>query len=101
MSASDSLPSIQRIDTVSVPIPTMPSSPVLASVVDELFSTVSAEISGADTAEQGDALRVRAALLALDGLGDRARALELLVDAEHVLAPGVAHQPRPVAVVAA
>ena len=90
MSDSDSQvtvapPALQDISG-SVPIPTMPTVASLVPVLEELFATVSSEIAGADTAEQGDALRVRAALIALDGMGDRDRALDVLADAEHPLA---------------
>ena len=75
--------------TGRVPLQTLPSVPLLVPVLEELFTTVAAEIAGADSAEQGDALRVRAALIALDGMGDRARALEVLADAEHPLTPAL------------
>ncbi|MEO6954779.1 MAG: hypothetical protein ABI321_23465 [Polyangia bacterium] len=75
--------------TGRVPLQTLPSVPELVPVLEELFATVSSEIAGADSAEQGDALRVRAALIALDGMGDRARALDVLADAEHPLTPAL------------
>ncbi len=71
---------------LSVPLATQPSVPTLSAAVGDLFAMVAAEIAGAQSAEAGDALRVRAALLAWDGLGDRTRALEVLADAEHPLA---------------
>jgi tetratricopeptide (TPR) repeat protein len=72
-----------------VPIETLPSAPTLTAVLDDLFGMVAAEVAGAQTAEEGDALRVRAALLAWDGLNDKHRALEVLADAEHPLAPAL------------
>src|SRR5277367_1253784 len=80
----------RRVDsTARVAIQTIPSSPAITTILEDLLLLVSAEISGAQSADEGDALRVRAALLAWDGLGDKARALELLADAEHPLAPSL------------
>jgi hypothetical protein len=68
-------------------VPVMPVAERLApnALLEDLFAMVSAEVAGAQTAEEGDALRVRAALIAWDGLGDKPRALEVLADAEHPL----------------
>ena len=72
--------------TAPVAIPTVPSAQALTAVLEDLLAMVSAEIAGAQSADEGDALRVRAALLAWDGQGDKARALELIADAEHPIA---------------
>ncbi len=90
MSETESAPPIRvsaAETTARVALETVPSVPILGGALEDLHAMVAAEVAGAQTAEEGDALRVRAALLAWDGLSDRARALDALADAEHPLAP--------------